>query len=246
MKKIIVLVGCFITLTSVCFAQDVIVTRDSRKINAIVTEVNVDDVRYKHFDSPNGTTYMLQKSDVVAILYQNGKVETFDTENARTQPSTSAPAQAQNQRTTTPVQLQSQRTTAPTQTPRQRISNSDLIYNMQFDEPILYQQYMSGKRQNKVSNFLFIPLGVLITVPGIVCWIAGYDGHTGDSLTEAGIAMTVTGSVLLTTGITMKSIARKKVNNSLDTYRRMYYSDQSAPYIQFKLYGNGLGLAYVF
>ena len=116
MKRILTLVGCFITLTCTCFAQDVIVTKDSRRIDAIVMQVNEDNIRYKHFDNPNGTTYMLQKSDVAAILYQNGKVETFDTENARNQAETSTPVQTQSvQTTSSSVQTQqSQRIQANT------------------------------------------------------------------------------------------------------------------------------------
>ena len=129
MKRFLVLVGCFITLTCVCFAQDVIVTRDSRRINALVTQVNVDDVRYKHFDNPNGPTYMLRKSDIVVILYQNGRVETFETGNARTQPATSAPAQTQTQRTQTttypPTQTQNQRTSQPVQ---HQTQYQDVVY----------------------------------------------------------------------------------------------------------------------
>ena len=45
---------CFIALTCTSFAQDIIVTKDARKINAKVTEVNVDNVRYKNFDNQDG------------------------------------------------------------------------------------------------------------------------------------------------------------------------------------------------
>jgi len=99
MKRFLVLAGCFITLTCACFAQDVIVTRDSRKINAIVTQVNLDYVRFKHFDKPHGLTYMLKINDVIAIYYQNGQVETFETENTRNQAANPTFAQPQNQRT---------------------------------------------------------------------------------------------------------------------------------------------------
>ena len=115
--KRLVLAGCFIALTCASFAQDVIVTRGSRRINAIVTQVNVDNIRYKHYDNPNGSTYMLQKRDVVAILYQNGKVETFETEKTGNQEETSTSAQTQTQRTTQPNQYQpqNQRTMQPNQ-----------------------------------------------------------------------------------------------------------------------------------
>ena len=129
MIRILALIGCFIAFACVCFAQDVIVTRDSRRINALVTQVNVDDVRFKYFDNQNGSTYMLQKKDILTILYQNGKVETFETESRTTQLTTSNPAQTQYQRnqTTTypPVQTQNQRTMQPVQYQSQY---QDIVY----------------------------------------------------------------------------------------------------------------------
>ena len=71
MKRILTLVGCFITLACACFAQDVIVTRDSRRINALVTQVNANDVRFKNFEDPDGSTYMLQKSDFALFILWN-------------------------------------------------------------------------------------------------------------------------------------------------------------------------------
>ena len=80
LKRRLIPVACFIALSCACFAQDVIVTKDSKKIDAKVTEINVDDVKYKRFDHLDGPTYSLPKSEIVTIIYQNGLVETFATE----------------------------------------------------------------------------------------------------------------------------------------------------------------------
>ena len=134
MKRFLVLAGCLFTLTCACFAQDVIVTRDSRKINAIVTQVNEDNIRFKYFDNPNGSTYMLKKSDVVTIIYENGNIETFGTESVRTQTATPAPAQSQPQRTAQPQQYQSQNQRATQTNPYQ-------TQNQRTVQPNQYGQY---------------------------------------------------------------------------------------------------------
>jgi len=78
MKRVLLLAVCFVAFFSACLAQDVIVTKDSKKINAKVLEVNVDNIRYKNFDNEDGPIYTMLKSDVVTILYQNGQVDTFE------------------------------------------------------------------------------------------------------------------------------------------------------------------------
>ena len=50
MKIRILLTVCLIALAGTSFAQDVIVTKDSKKINAKVLEVNIDNIRYKNID----------------------------------------------------------------------------------------------------------------------------------------------------------------------------------------------------
>ena len=90
---------CFIVLTSACFAQDVIVTRDAKKINAKVMEVNAENIKYKLFEYQDGPTYTLPRSNIVSIIYQNGEVETFEIKAAtpstpaRTTPMQTTPAQ---------------------------------------------------------------------------------------------------------------------------------------------------------
>jgi len=100
----------FITLTCACFAQDIILTKDSRKIEAKVTEVNIENVKYKIFNHQDGPLYTIPKSDIVTITYQNGLVDTFGSVSP-TPPApaqtTATPAQpARNQAQATPVSAQ--------------------------------------------------------------------------------------------------------------------------------------------
>jgi hypothetical protein len=81
------------------FAQDVIVTKDSKRIEAKVTEVNEDYIKYKDFDNQDGPVYTLAKNRIATILYQNGKVEVFEEESKKPEPppgSISAPNPTQD------------------------------------------------------------------------------------------------------------------------------------------------------
>ena len=95
MKRILFLSGCFFALTYICFAQDVIVTKSRARINANVMQITDDNVFFKYFDNPQGSTYSISKNDVSQILYQNGRVESFDTSNTGQQ--TSQPIRSQSQ-----------------------------------------------------------------------------------------------------------------------------------------------------
>jgi hypothetical protein len=64
----------FIFLSCACFAQDILLTKDFRKIKGEVTEVNEGSIKYKNKD---GRVYTLQKSDITSIFYQNGEIKTL-------------------------------------------------------------------------------------------------------------------------------------------------------------------------
>jgi hypothetical protein len=68
-------------LTCVCgfgaFSQDTLYTKNGRVINAKVTEVNPDAIKYKKATNPDGPTYVISKSDVTLIQYQNGSKDVF-------------------------------------------------------------------------------------------------------------------------------------------------------------------------
>jgi hypothetical protein len=206
-------------------AQDVIVTKDAKKINAKVTEVKIDNIKYKNFDNQDGPTYTLLKSAVSSILYQNGTVETFGED--KTAPglrSTPAPATS-----TTPS------TRAYSAQQRRAFSYS----NMQNDNPLLYQRYAAGKSQASMG-WMCILVGV-----------AGVAVGAGDAILESngkgGIFIGV-GAVCIGVGIPVTIAGNKKKKSAMNEYRMRYSeaSGENAPHFQLNVHPNGLGLAYVF
>lgn len=71
----------FFTAPAVFLAQDVIYKADGSKLQAKVLEVGITDIKYKSVSNPDGPLYVLSKSDVVLIAYQNGEHETFVSPN---------------------------------------------------------------------------------------------------------------------------------------------------------------------
>lgn len=67
-----------------CFATnalDIIVTKDSERIDAKIIEVTDTEVSYKRTDYKEGPTFVLKTSDISSIIYSNGAVQTFASQN---------------------------------------------------------------------------------------------------------------------------------------------------------------------
>ena len=88
MKKLFLL-AVFMLIGLSLSAQDVIVRRNGQTVEAKVTEVNPDNVRYKRFDNPDGPTFTILISDIQSITYENGSTDVFEA------PAAAAPAPAQ-------------------------------------------------------------------------------------------------------------------------------------------------------
>jgi len=79
MKKLITIIIIFSTALNMN-AQDIILTRDGRKIEAKVEEVGIEVVKYKRFANQTGPAYLIKKSEVSSILYENGDFDVFKDE----------------------------------------------------------------------------------------------------------------------------------------------------------------------
>ena len=84
-RSIMFLVFFYICVAS-AFAQDVIFMKNGDEIQAVVSEIGTDEVKYKRFDNQGGPTYTLKKSDIFMIRYANGSKDVFN-EPATARPS---------------------------------------------------------------------------------------------------------------------------------------------------------------
>lgn len=81
MKAKFILTILLMTLCAKSFAQDIIHTNDSQPIEAKVTEITDEYVRYKTFDNLEGPDYRIALSHVVRIVFENGTEKVFATLN---------------------------------------------------------------------------------------------------------------------------------------------------------------------
>lgn len=72
-RKALFLAGMLFVLTA--SAQDVIKMKDGKEIQAKISEITQDEIKYKNFDYQDGPTFTINKSDVSTITYANGMTE---------------------------------------------------------------------------------------------------------------------------------------------------------------------------
>lgn len=77
MKKILTLMVALLTAFNL-FAQDIIVTRDARRIEAKILEVSSSEVKYKEVGNLDGPTFVLTSAEINTIIYSNGTVKVYE------------------------------------------------------------------------------------------------------------------------------------------------------------------------
>lgn len=77
MKKTILLLLAALCGVLTAASQDLIIKNDATKVEAKVTEITPEAVRYKRYSNPDGPTYVLPVSDISHIQYANGEKEYF-------------------------------------------------------------------------------------------------------------------------------------------------------------------------
>lgn len=63
------------------FSQDVIILKNGDEVKAFVQEVELEAIKYKKFENQIGPTYIVTKSEVFMIKYQNGTKDVFQVED---------------------------------------------------------------------------------------------------------------------------------------------------------------------
>jgi hypothetical protein len=89
MKNSIVLLVALL-LTSVVNAQDKILLKNGKQLDAVVLSVTANVIKYKRFENQTGPTYSIPRDQVVSITYEDGEKEEM---NPVTPPAYSAPVE---------------------------------------------------------------------------------------------------------------------------------------------------------
>lgn len=77
MKKTMLLIFALF-ITQIVMAQDIIVTKQSERIDAKITKVTETEIEYKQSNNPDGPTFTMSVSKIASITYSNGSVQSFD------------------------------------------------------------------------------------------------------------------------------------------------------------------------
>lgn len=85
MKKLS-LIFAFISIVIMAKAQDVIITKDSERIEAQITEISDDEVKFKRLDNLDGPVFVLTGAKVASIVFSNGDVFVFKEQHQRPLP----------------------------------------------------------------------------------------------------------------------------------------------------------------
>lgn len=62
-------------------AQDLITKRDGGNIQAKITEVGQNEIKYKRFDNLDGPIFSIASAEVLSIKYENGEEDVFNQQN---------------------------------------------------------------------------------------------------------------------------------------------------------------------
>lgn len=254
MKKVLFLLFA-VCFSVTMFAVDVIVTKDSQRINAKIEEVGLDVVKYRRSDNLKGPLYTLAKADILTILYENGTTETF--------------SQTQQPQQTRSIPQSKKPTTSNYDGQYYNIntSNSDFLVRegsvifqngqalskqayqnlLKNTCPVAFQQYKKGLALIN-SGYGMLAAGTAfmigIGVP-LYCCCVDYNSYYNDynidyGMLAGGISMMTIGGAVIASSVPMICVGYVKRNRSVDTY-----NNSCSPAITCNITAgqNGLGLA---
>lgn len=75
-KTLFIIILC--VFSSLIWAQDLIITKDAKRIEAKILEVSKSEIKYKDWSYTEGPTFVLDTREITSVVYSNGSVQLFD------------------------------------------------------------------------------------------------------------------------------------------------------------------------
>lgn len=164
MKKLYFLF-VLVTMAQALLAQDIIVTKKSERIEAKIVEVSQKEVRYKKYTYQDGPTFIVGISDLAAIIFENGEVQSFLDESTESNNSQAVQPKIQSRLTDEPKQYNSTYNYIVKEDKdlyrmgSELLTESELAYRFKRDCQVAYQQYKSGK-DLKTAGWTCFAIGI--------------------------------------------------------------------------------------
>ena len=86
MKRSILIFLVAFSISKLCLSQDVITLKSGEQIRSKILEIGQTEIKYKKFDNQNGPLYVVAKTDISNIQYENGTKDLFNPEQAKAEP----------------------------------------------------------------------------------------------------------------------------------------------------------------
>ena len=233
-------------------AQDVIITRDAKRIEAKIIEVSSSEIKYKEFSNQDGPTFVLNTAEINTIIYKNGSVKVFD------EPRQNAPAYnngaAQSNEYASVAKFSGSPITKSDETyymGDQRLTEEQYVQFVQKNCTQAYEAFTKGKKLRK-TGFQLLSSGLPIFAVGTILYGVGIGVGKENRDDSIILGCGIPGAVLMGvgSGLTVASIpcivvGTVRKNNSYEIYN----ANCARPFaLQFdiKSTGNGIGLAMKF
>ena|SRR6218665_2053842 len=207
-------------------AQDTLLMKSGQKIASQISEVSPSAVRYKKADNPDGPVYVVNTSDIYAIKYRNGAMDTIKTAEAAAPVVVKIPS-------ATPVAAKMAVDPNPPITPagfhkyrygNRRIGENEMyevLQNMNDPEINLHVKKARIGKGMEYVGFLAIPAFIFCVAYTGAAHISKGSGEPGFPYTP-GIVAGVVGMGALATCITFKITGSNHHNTAIKLYNEKY------------------------
>lgn len=218
------------------FAQDIIITRDAKRIESKIQEVSLTEVRYQTWNNLDGPVFVLPTSEISVITFQNGTVKVFD----------SAKSSADNNQGINSSELSFGTISrfgnmySLRQNGRETQMDRDAyLYFVNQHCPAAYNEYIKGNNMRMAGWGMLgagLPVCLAVGVPMLLCcWTYG-GVVTGAVFIAVGGAATLASVPLLCVGYS-------KCNNSHNVYNIKSSQHTQTLSLNGQISQDGIGLA---
>lgn len=227
-KNVLLLIGLMVC--SLVMAQDLIVTRSQQRIEARVTEVSPDEVKYVDYNNQEGPVFVLPATDVVTVIFQNGQVKVFEP----------VPPQGPqpNYLNCIPSPQYMTRTGDMYYYEGYGMRGKEYMAFLEKTNPSAYKQYKSG-RNISIAGWVFLGVGASLDFAAF--WVYARRGPN-----RAFIALQTIGTSCELACIPTLCVGFSRMHRTVDTFNATIRNEATKPYLSINASENGLGVALKF